>query len=85
MIGNLGNLPFEFIMDLFRLKNAAKSRGDMNCLSNLMICYPGIFSEEFDEFIDDLKVTAEYLDKKYGENYMSMFDSESCFDGRTLN
>lgn len=84
-MGLFNDLSFSFEMDLFRSKTNAEIRKDAAAIDDLKIHYPDLFSEEFQEFIENLKVTMEYLDKKYGENFSSIFDSNKAHAVRNIN
>jgi len=71
-----GDLSFSFIMDLYRLKEKAIKTRDNTAIENLKKNYPGLFTEEFKEFIENVEESIEYLKEKYGENYQEMLEKE---------
>jgi hypothetical protein len=77
MIGIFTDLSFSFVMDLFRAKKSAEGRGDKKAIESLNQCYPELFTEEFEEFIENLRQATAYLDSKYGENFSSILESQN--------
>lgn len=73
------DLSFNFAVDLYRVKCAAESWGDNASLTSLEKAYPELFTDEFQDFIDSVKVVTEYLDQKLGENFSSMFNTEKAY------
>lgn len=55
------NLPFSFVINLYRQKCDAERKGDMSAIQNLENRDPELFSGDFDEFIEMVKDTATYL------------------------
>lgn len=79
------SLSFTFVMDLYRIKCGAEGRDDKNALESLKEHYPELFSDEFQEFIQTLKITAEYLGEKCGQEFSSMFETQNVLSVRKLN
>ena len=85
MVDAFMNLSFSFIMDLYRTKSSAESRGDISAIDSLKRHYPELFTDEFEEFIEGLKATVAYLDRKYDEDFSSIFVSKVSDTGRIIN
>ena len=79
------DLSFSFVMDLYRARSSAERRGDSPAIENLKQHYPELFTEEFEEFIEGLKVTVAYLDRKYDEDYSSIFEPKVRDIARIIN
>lgn len=70
----MNKLSLPFVMDLYRTKIKAEGRGDATAIESLQQHYPELFTEEFQNFIDNMKLVAEHLDQKYDQNFSSMFE-----------
>jgi len=70
----MDNQTFAFILDLYRIKTNAERRQDKYAIESLQQHYPEIFTDEFDEFIENAKACAAYLDNEYDDNFSSMFE-----------
>lgn len=78
-------LSFPFVMDLYRIKMKAVGRGEKNAITSLKQHYPELFTDDFDGFIEKIKMAAGYLDKKYEQNFTSMFEPSLLDIDRILN
>jgi hypothetical protein len=57
----------------------------MGAIESLKFHYPEIYSDDFLEFIEAVKVTAEILDRKYDENFSSIFNPNMEVNVRKLH
>ncbi len=78
-------LSFTFVMDLYLIKCGAESRGDNSALESMKEHYPELFADDFQEFIESLKITTAYLDEKYDQDFSSNLFPTSITQEHKLN
>lgn len=81
----LTGLSFSFVMDLYRIKKGAEERGDASAIQSLNKHYPELFSDNFNDFIEKLKLTITHLDSEYGKNFSEILEPPSPKITRPLN
>ncbi len=81
----INNLSFTFVMDLYRLRINAEKRKDKKALLDLQQRYPELFTEDFDDFIEKLKMTAQYLDQKYDSHFSDMFEVNQYKESESIH
>jgi len=72
----LDKLPMDVVMKLYRQRLAAEKNGDRATLTILEKQYPDLFSNEFEDFIFNLRMSIEDLRQKYGEDFSKMIEPE---------
>lgn len=72
----LDKYPIEFVMNLYRQKVAAEKKGDETTIMMLENKYPTLFSNEFEDFISNMKMSIEYIRHKYDEDFRAMLEEE---------
>ena len=67
------SVSFPFLIDLYLIKLKAEARNDQQSLINLHQRYPELFTIEFNNFIQNIKETVNFLDQFYNENFSKIF------------
>jgi len=64
------------VMKFYRKKLAAEKKGDNATLIKLEAEYPDLFSDEFEDFIINLKMSIEDIRQRHGEDFSKMIEPE---------
>jgi hypothetical protein len=71
MLKKFMELPFSFVIDLYKSRIEAEKSHNLISLANMRDQYPELFTGDFDDFIENVKATAQYIDKKYNKDFIS--------------
>jgi hypothetical protein len=65
---NFYDLSLSFVMDLYMARKKATERNDKIALLSLQQAYPELFTEGFEDFVNKLMLSKQYIDNKYGND-----------------
>ncbi len=72
---DLDQYPLDFVMFLHMQKQQAEKNNDLTILSMLEKNYPGLFSEDFAEFIHNLKIVIDDLKYQKGIDFKDILEA----------
>ena len=75
-MNNFDELSFTFMMDIYRVKIKAIKRDDKKALKNLEQHYPELFTEDFNQFINNLHLCVEYIHIQHGQDFRAMLEPD---------